>query len=299
MATGNRGNSLDAAGESVSSFAPQRRYSQNFLTDVGIARNIVGALQLTPQDSVVEIGPGKGALTSHLVASPAKQISAIELDARAVEFLLDQPWGRSGRVRIVQGDALTTRVTEIFPDEAREHRCIIGNIPYAITSPLLFWMFDQRHGASRAVFMMQREVARRCVANVGSKDYGILSVASWLYGEAKLMFHVQPGSFFPRPAITSSVVRFDLRDGTADGLPQRAFMDFVRSAFSQRRKVMTNALADWSGRNKVPLRDDSQHCGVDLARARAEECSPDLLGKIYRSIDTKYVLRNDSNGVAS
>lgn len=283
----------------MSSFAPKRRYSQNFLTDVGIARNIVAALQLTAQDSVVEIGPGKGALTTHLVDSPAKQVAGIELDARAVEFLRDQPWVRSGRVRIVQADALTICVDGLFPDESREHRCIIGNIPYAITSPLLFWMFDQRYSASRAVFMMQREVARRCVANVGSKDYGILSVASWLYGSAKLMFHVQPGSFFPRPAVTSSVVRFDLVDGTADGLPQKAFMDFVRSAFSQRRKVMTNALADWSGRNRVPLRDDAQHCGVDLSKARAEECSPDILGQIYRSIITKYSVGSDTPGVSS
>lgn len=283
----------------MSSFAPKRRYSQNFLTDVGIARNIVGALQLMPQDSVVEIGPGKGALTTHLVESPAKQVAGIELDARAVEFLREQPWVRSGRVRIVQADALTVNVDSLFPGESRDHRCIIGNIPYAITSPLLFWMFDQRYSASRAVFMMQREVARRCVANVGSKDYGILSVASWLYGSAKLIFHVQPGSFFPRPAVTSSVVRFDLLEGTADALPQKAFMDFVRSAFSQRRKVMTNALADWSGRNKVPLRDDAQHCGVDLSKARAEECSPNILGQIYRSIDTKYSVGSDTSGAQS
>lgn len=298
MEQGARGNTIDSAGERVSSFAPKRRYSQNFLTDVGIARNIVGALQLTEHDSVIEIGPGKGALTTHLVASPAMQIAAIEVDNRAVEFLRDQPWVRSGRVRIVQGDALMTSVADIFPIEAREHSCIIGNIPYSITSPLLFWMFEQRYGASRAVFMMQREVARRCVANVGSKDYGILSVASWLYGSAKLMFHVQPGSFFPRPAVTSSVVRFDLLDGTADGLPQKEFMDFVRSAFSQRRKVMTNALADWSGRNKVPLRDVSLHCGVDLSRARAEECSPEVLGQIYRSINSMYSVGNDSQRVA-
>ncbi|MFM8771303.1 MAG: 16S rRNA (adenine(1518)-N(6)/adenine(1519)-N(6))-dimethyltransferase RsmA [Candidatus Kapaibacterium sp.] len=298
MEPGARGNTIDSAGGRVSSFAPKRRYSQNFLTDVGIARNIVGALQLTAQDSVVEIGPGKGALTTHLVTSPVKQIAAIEVDTRAVEFLREQSWVRSGRVRIVQGDALTAQVAEIFSGESREHRCIIGNIPYAITSPLLFWMFDQRHGASRAVFMMQREVARRCVANVGSKDYGILSVASWLYGSAKLMFHVQPGSFFPRPSVTSSVVRFDLLDGTADGLPQREFMDFVRSAFSQRRKVMTNALADWSGRNKAPLREDSLHCGVDLSRARAEECSPEMLGQIYQSINSRYSIGSDSQGMS-
>lgn len=272
----------------MTTFAPSRRFSQNFLTDVGIARNIVAALELTSADVVAEIGPGKGALTTHLAESPAAGICAIEVDPRAVAFLQQQPWVVSGRVQVVQADALTVDLGSVFPLHAREHRCVIGNIPYAITSPLLFWMFGQRQELSRGVIMMQREVARRCVASVGSKDYGILSVACWLYGSARLLFHVQPGSFFPRPAVTSSVVRFDLSAETSQGLPQGQFMDFVRSAFSQRRKVMTNALADWAHRHRVPLKDDHVHADMDLARRRAEECSPDVLAQIFLSMSVRH-----------
>lgn len=277
-------------------FAPQRRFSQNFLTDVGIARSIVASLALTADDVVAEIGPGKGALTTHLAESDAAEVVAIEIDARAVAFLQQQPWVLSGRVRVVEADALTVQIGRLFPEVDREHRCVIGNIPYAITSPLLFWMFEQRGSLGRGVLMMQREVARRCVANVGTKDYGILSVACWLHGTARLLFHVQPGSFFPRPSVTSSVVRFDLTAEAAHGLPREAFMDFVRSAFSQRRKVMTNALADWAHRQRVPIREDHVHAGADLARTRAEECSPEVLAQIFQSLKERHSIEVSTGG---
>ncbi|MBU3698549.1 MAG: ribosomal RNA small subunit methyltransferase A [Candidatus Kapabacteria bacterium] len=265
-------------------FAPQRRFSQNFLTDVSTARAIVTALGLRSGDAVVEIGPGKGALTTHLAESSAQRIIGVELDERAEQYLLQQPWVKSGRVQVIRADALTLRVRDIIPDIEREHRCVIGNIPYSITSPLLFWLFDQRSDVSRAVIMMQREVARRCVAGVGSKDYGILSVATWLNGGARSQFHVKPGSFFPRPDVTSTVLRFDLSERPAADLPVEQFMSFVRAAFSQRRKVMTNALASWAGQQGIDIRNLSSVCGVELARTRAEECTPELLGAIFRQL---------------
>ncbi len=264
-----------------SGFAPQKRFSQNFLTDVSTARAIAEALQIGAGDHVVEIGPGKGALTVHLCESLADRIVGVELDDRAVQFLSQQSWVRSGRVQIVRGDALALRVRDLLPSTDRQHRCVIGNIPYAITSPLLFWLFSQAHEVSRGVVMMQREVARRCVAGVGSKDYGILSVATWLHARARLMFHVKPGSFFPRPDVTSSVVRFELLAEPPMHLPVEDFMEFVRAAFSQRRKVMTNALADWARRHNLDLKSASVIGAVDLARTRAEECPPQLLGEIF------------------
>lgn len=265
-------------------FAPQKRFSQNFLTDVSTARSIAEALQIGEGDNVVEIGPGKGALTVHLCGSSADRIVGVEIDDRAVQFLSQQSWVRSGRVQIVHGDALALRVEDLFPTADRQHRCVIGNIPYAITSPLLFWLFSQAQEVSRGVVMMQREVARRCVAGVGSKDYGILSVATWLHARARLMFHVKPGSFFPRPDVTSSVVRFDLLAETPMSLPAEPFMEFVRAAFSQRRKVMTNALADWARRHNIDLKSTCAIGAVDLARTRAEECPPQQLGEIFLAL---------------
>ena len=265
----------------MSSFAPSRRFSQNFLTDVTIARRIVDALEASSEDAIIEMGPGKGALTVHLQASAAKHIVALELDHRAVEYLQAQPWLDGKRLSVIETDALQVQLTEVLPGYHRTHRRVVGNLPYAITSPLLFWAFEQRADVGRAVFMMQREVARRCVADVGTKDYGILSVACWLYSSPKILFHVQPGSFFPRPSVTSSVVRFDLHETTSMGLPSLEFMDFVRGAFSQRRKVMSNALADWAARKRVDLRMHGHPAGVDLSKTRAEECKPFLLGKMF------------------
>lgn len=265
----------------MSSFAPSRRFSQNFLTDVTIARRIVDALEASSEDAVIEIGPGKGALTVHLHASAAKSIVALELDHRAVEYLQAQPWIDGTRLSVLETDALQVQLAQVLPGYHRTHRRVVGNLPYAITSPLLFWAFEQRADIGRAVFMMQREVARRCVADVGTKDYGILSVACWLYSTPKILFHVQPGSFFPRPSVTSSVVRFDLHETTSMGLPSSDFMDFVRGAFSQRRKVMSNALADWAARKRVDLRMHGHPAGVDLSKTRAEECNPTLLGRMF------------------
>lgn len=283
----------------MSSFAPSRRFSQNFLTDVTIARRIVDALEASSEDAVIEIGPGKGALTVHLHASAAKQVVALELDHRAVEYLQSQSWLDGVRMSVLETDALKVQLVDVLPRYERTHRRVVGNLPYAITSPLLFWAFDQRADVGRAVFMMQREVARRCVAEVGTKDYGILSVACWLYSSAKILFHVQPGSFFPRPSVTSSVVRFDMHETTSMGLPAAEFMDFVRGAFSQRRKVMSNSLADWAARKRVDLRMHSRPAGVDLSKTRAEECNPSLLGRMFFDLQPQVNGHIANGGVTS
>lgn len=263
------------------SFAPKRQFSQNFLTDSNIARNIVDQLQIASGDHVLEVGPGKGALTTHLLATPAERICAVDLDPRAIEFVSGQAWAKSNRFGSMLADALVVDIADVFPVADLMHRKIIGNIPYAITSDLLFWAFSQHHSVSRVVFMMQREVAKRCIALPGTKDYGILSVATWLYSEARIAFHVHPGSFFPRPEVTSSVVSFAMRSELPIGCDANQFMDFVRSAFSQRRKVMSNALASWGSRKGFNVR--STVGGVDLTRVRAEELTPAQFALLYQS----------------
>jgi 16S rRNA (adenine1518-N6/adenine1519-N6)-dimethyltransferase len=263
-------------------FAPKRQFSQNFLTDVGIARNIVGQLVAQEGDHVLEVGPGKGALTKLLLETPVTLVHAVDLDPRAPEFLGLQSWSATKRFVCSVQDALHVHVGGLFPGTARMHRKIIGNIPYAITSELLFWAFSQHRDASRVVFMMQREVAKRCVAHPGTKDYGILSVATWLHSEAKIAFHVQPGSFFPRPEVTSSVIAFSLRETLPLELEAAPFMEFVRAAFSQRRKVLSNALASWGARYGKNMR--VTFGVVDLTRTRAEELAPESLAVLYLDI---------------
>lgn len=258
----------------MKSFAPSRRFSQNFLTDPRTAQRIVDALDIQAGDVVVEIGPGKGVLTERLLSTSARSVVAVDLDARAIAYIREQDWAATERLRLIQDDILNVNLHSFLYEG---HRILVlGNIPYAITTPILFWLFESRAVITRFVLMMQREVAQRCVAGPRSKEYGILAVASWYAAEARLLFSVAPGAFFPRPSVTSAVVRFDVRQSDPVPTPFEQFMDFVRASFSQRRKVLLNALASWSqrvlGQSIRDIRSTTH--SYDLGRLRAEELTP-------------------------
>ena len=269
----------------MKSFAPRRELSQNFLTDRGIADRIVASAELRPGDHVFEIGPGKGVLTERLATSTCDRVLAVDLDERAIAFLAAQPWNKSPRCDARYGDVLRVHVEQEFPSCPRVNRVVIGNIPYSITSELIFWAFEQHRTVDRVVMMMQREVAKRCVAVPRTKEYGILTVATWFYAEAKVLFHVQPGSFFPRPDVTSSVIRFRLRERPAADVDPVSFMKFVRAAFSQRRKILRNSLQQWLVNNRIVLDDDGAALVTcDISKARAEELLPHQLVELYSEL---------------
>jgi 16S rRNA (adenine1518-N6/adenine1519-N6)-dimethyltransferase len=268
----------------MKSFAPKKEFSQNFLTDRGIADKIVAAAELRPGDHIVEIGPGKGVLTERMVASQCDRLLAVDLDERAVAFLATQAWNRLPRCEVRFGDVLRIRLQAEFPSCTRQNRVVVGNIPYAITSDLIFWALEQHASVDRVVMMMQREVAKRCVAVPRTKEYGILTVATWLYAEAKLLFNVQPGSFFPRPAVTSSVIRFVLREQPAADVDPVAFMKFVRAAFSQRRKILRNSLQQWLINNRIAIQEGVQLSTCNLGMTRAEELLPRQLVDLYNEL---------------
>ncbi len=268
----------------MKSFAPKKEFSQNFLMDRGVADKIVAAAELRPGDHILEIGPGKGVLTERMATSPCERLVAVDLDERAISFLSTQPWNRQPRCTVKYGDVLRTRLLDEFPSCLRTQRVVIGNIPYAITSDLIFWAFEQHASVDRVVMMMQREVAKRCVAVPRTKEYGILTVATWLYSEAKILFNVQPGSFFPRPAVTSTVIRFVLRERPAADVDPTMFMKFVRAAFSQRRKILRNGLQQWLGNNRINLSDEVVLTTCDLGKTRAEELTPPQLVNLYHEL---------------
>lgn len=272
----------------MTAFAPKRRFSQNFLTDPRTADVIVQALELKDGDHVLEIGPGTGVLTQRLAASPATRIVAVDVDPRAVDHVRAASWAARGRVEAIESDVLRIDLAELFSGVPRESVKVIGNIPYAITSDILFWVFGQRQALTRCVLMMQREVAKRCVADKGSKDYGILSVATWYASTPKLLFNVKPGSFFPAPTVTSSVVRFDMRSADPLPLSMSPYMDLVRAAFQQRRKVLSNGLesyckATWGVSIKELVSDVML---IDPRRRRAEELSPQELYDLWNALAT-------------
>ena len=277
---------------SLRPLAPKKRFSQNFLTDNRTALKISQQLTVSPSDVILEIGPGTGALTTHLLDTTARRLVAVDVDPRAVDAVQHLVDAHPKRLEVRQADILTTRLSEVFDGIAPKNIVVIGNIPYAITSEILFWIFDQRFHMRQCVIMMQREVARRCVARPGTKDYGILSVASWYASEAKQVMTVQPGSFFPRPDVTSAVVRFDLRQQAPTEAPFKPFMAFVRAAFSQRRKVLTNALASWATTNVVDLRAEPGVCDIDLSKTRAEQLEPEVLARVFEELTNQREMRS-------
>jgi 16S rRNA (adenine1518-N6/adenine1519-N6)-dimethyltransferase len=215
---------------------PKKSLGQNFLRDENVARNIVENLHLRDDAVVVEIGPGQGALTKHLLAA-CSSLVAIEVDERAVAILKEM---FSESLRVIHADVRTVSLKEYLQKGIGRLR-VVGNIPYNITSEILFWLFDQHDVVEDATLMVQLEVARRFVARTGTKDYGILSVFVRYYTEPELLFKVSRNSFFPRPAVDSAVVNLRFRRDPVQ-CDRELLTSIVRSTFGKRRKTLRNGL---------------------------------------------------------
>lgn len=216
--------------------APKKSLGQNFLRDENVARNIVESLELHSDDVVLEIGPGQGALTKHL-SSRVRGVVAVEIDERAIE-VLRETLGDS--VKLIHANVLKVSLASL----AREYQAplrVVGNIPYNITSEILFWLFDSSESVRDATLMVQLEVARRFVAQPGTKEYGILSVFSQFYSIPEYLFKVSRNSFYPRPNVDSAVVRFRLRS-QLPACNRELFKAVVRWTFGKRRKTLRNGL---------------------------------------------------------
>jgi len=223
----------------MATFRAKRRFGQHFLVDRGTARRIVDAAELTGDEVVLEIGPGDGALTGFLLERAASVV-AVEID-RDLCVRLRERFGGMSRFSLVEGDVLRV---PLHPLLACGSAVVIGNLPYQITSPVLFRLLEHRRSIDRAVLTMQWEVARRVAAVPGGREYGILSVLVRLYGDPRRLFDIGPEAFRPRPSVRSSVVRMDFtappRIAVED---EMRFRQVVRLAFGQRRKMLRNSLA--------------------------------------------------------
>ncbi|MBI3586349.1 MAG: ribosomal RNA small subunit methyltransferase A [Ignavibacteriales bacterium] len=216
--------------------APKKSLGQNFLQDDNVARNIVERLHLEREDVVVEIGPGKGALTQFL-STHVGTIIAIELDERAVG-VLKELFGSS--VEIIHADVREVDLTALSQRRGKRFR-VIGNIPYYITSEILFWLFEHYEVVVDATIMVQLEVARRFVAKPRTKDYGILSIFTQFYSKPEMLFKVSRNSFYPKPSVDSAVVRFEFRRELPE-CNRKLFKNIVRATFGKRRKTLRNGL---------------------------------------------------------
>jgi 16S rRNA (adenine1518-N6/adenine1519-N6)-dimethyltransferase len=217
---------------------PRKSLGQCFLTAPRIAEKIVAMANVGPGDRVVEIGPGRGILT-RVLAARAGEVLALELDSRwhadrQAEF------ANASHVRIVLADALAYPFEEIAPPFK-----IVANLPYYISTPILFRLLDLRARISLMVVMLQREVVDRLLAKPGTRSYGALSVAVAYRAEVRKGFPVAPGSFSPRPAVESAVVVIAPRSSPPIAVrSEETLFRVIRAAFAHRRKVLANALRD-------------------------------------------------------
>ena len=236
----------------------KKRFGQNFLIDPNIIRKIVKEINPQPGDVLVEIGPGKGALTRQLIATGA-QIHAIEIDQDLTSELAQDLAGLDN-FTLYQQDALQFDYQAHF-SKGRKIR-IVGNIPYNISSPLLFKIFENNNIIQDVHFLVQREIAQRIGAKPNTKSYGILSVITQFYGKPSIAFQVSPKVFRPIPEVYSSLIKLIIAPHSQDTSFQADFHTVVKTAFGKRRKILRNSLANI-------IRERFDKCPIDLSR-RAE-----------------------------
>ncbi len=210
----------------------RKRFGQNFLTDANIIDRIIGAVNPRSTDQVLEIGPGRGALTDQLVKHDC-QLTVVEIDRDLVQIL----HARYPDLSIISADVLKTDLEQLVPTGGVR---IVGNLPYNISTPLLFKLFASNLKIIDMHFMLQLEVVDRMAAPCGTSDYGRLSIMTQLACDAEKLFEVPPSAFTPSPKVTSAIVRLSPKPPSPVNLQLMELV--VAHAFSMRRKTVTNAL---------------------------------------------------------
>ena len=213
----------------------KKHLGQNFLYDPSILRRILDAAELKSEDTVVEIGPGPGRMTA-MLADRVKKVIAIELD-KTLYGRLTQELSAHENIELVHGDALEYRY------DALEEFRVVANIPYYITTPILFTLLEHRSRLRSITITLQKEVAYRIVAGPGGKEYGVLSLMVQYYGKPELKFIVPKGAFRPVPKVDSALVHIGILGEPAVSVKdEKFFFRVIKTAFSQRRKMLANSL---------------------------------------------------------
>lgn len=255
-------------------FNPLKRFGQNYLQDQNIIKKIIDEINPKPDDTIVEIGPGKGALTKHLI-DLSQNFSAVEIDTRAVEPLREM----FPSLKLYNTDFLETNLADFFSGNKIR---VVGNIPYNITSPIIFKMIDSRQYVKDSVLMVQDEVAKRLTGKQGTKDYGILSVILSFFGEVKYCFKVSSNVFYPKPKVDSAVIHIYFTKNIPDDIDDKLFIKIVKASFGNRRKTLKNSL-----KKSIFERYDFLESGVDLSK-RAEQLSVNDFVILTKTIQQNY-----------
>ena len=276
-----------SAGSQTNPPFPSKRFGQHFLKDKRTVQRIVDALAPREDETIIEIGPGTGALTSQLIERTGRLI-AVEFDNKLAPLLTDQ-FSDFANFKLVMADALATDFCrEILP---AQHARLVANLPYNISTAILQRLIEQRACLSEMVVMLQREVVERIMAPPGSSDRGFLSVLVEAYCETEKLFDVAPGAFRPPPKVWSSVIRVRFRPRIKqDVADEELLWETVSAGFAQKRKTILNNLRRASGRLGEVLKRNGGasivlcKAGVELQR-RAETLTIDEWRSIVRALD--------------
>lgn len=261
----------------------KKSLGQNFLTDRNVLSRIAECVMLDPTDRILEVGPGKGALTELLVPGCARLV-AVELDSRLVP-LLREKFAGNPRVEIVEADILTVDLRALLAPSVGQQWKVAANLPYNISTPVLFAFLEHRALFSRLVLMLQKEVGDRLAATPGGKEYGALSVLFRLYFDIVREFIVKPGSFHPVPKVDSAVLSFvPLPEPRVVVGDERLFRRVVKGAFAMRRKTIWNCLKGASlGVADEAIAAALDDSGIDLQR-RGETLTLDEFAVLTRAL---------------
>jgi 16S rRNA (adenine1518-N6/adenine1519-N6)-dimethyltransferase len=276
------------ATEPTSSRKP--KLGQHFLASEGAALRIVEALGDVSEATVLEIGPGRGAITD-LLAARTRRLIAVELD-RVMSAQLRMKFNMHPNVEIIEGDILTIELDTVFglkpgmlhtglafaPEPAR----VVGNLPYYITSDILLRLLEYHRYFSTIVIMVQKEVADRLAASAGTRDYGLLTATAQLYGRIEQLFTLPPSAFAPPPKVHSSVIRITIKPQLESlRVPEREFIDFLKLCFGQKRKTLWNNLK--TRYDEELLRSAMTKSGVKPA-IRAEALPIERTAALFRAL---------------
>lgn len=229
---------------------PKKFLGQHFLKDLNIAQNIADSLEVTEPTNVLEIGPGMGVLTQFLLANSSINLQVVELDRESVQYLNENFPALKGR--ILSEDFLKLNMNTMFPGESF---CVIGNYPYNISSQIFFKVLENRDRIPVCSGMIQKEVAERIASKPNNKAYGILSVLLQAFYDIEYLFTVHEHVFDPPPKVKSAVIRMKRNKVQQLGCDEKLFIQVVKAAFNQRRKMMRNSLSSFVPKESELLTD--------------------------------------------
>jgi len=267
----------------------RKRFAQHFLEPAWVAK-VVKAVAATPDENILEIGPGRAAITRPLAAQCGRLL-AVEIDR---DLAADLEATKPANVTVIVGDVLQTDLTAALSDwlgaplgPAHQVR-VVGNLPYNISSPILFSLIElaaRTGGVHDAILMLQKEVADRLVAKVGTGDYGVLTVLTGVHADVTRLLSLPPGAFRPAPQVHSAVVRLAFRPPAVDIPDMAGFVRMVRTMFTQRRKTLSNALKPFGAERAVAPGEALATAGVD-PRRRPETVNMVEMAALFRAFQS-------------